>query len=251
MIHERDYSISLEKQIENIRKTIDVNRKEDYPIDIMDGINQIYLERWDGYWERYEYDADGKIKSYVDSTDPEHPTVIGAARKRNVTLDNIHLLKLPIIHLSSEEKMEAVRTILQKENKEGVIIRDGGLRRGITINPAIMGVGSHVGYLPRVIYNHEYPDGFNLKYKQPIKVETKVFLVELNDILGENKIDYTSCDDITFMTEANRQSKGGIRIFTLAQFQEKCNSGKTSIVSAIIRFIEVSKVISNDLSGSM
>lgn len=250
MIHERDYSISLEKQIENIRKTIDVNRKEDYPIDIMDGINQIYLERWDGYWERYEYEADGKIKSYVDSTDPEHPTVIGVSRKRNPTLDCLPMLKLPILHLSIEDRLEAVRSILQKENI------DGGLRRGISINPAMMGVGrmgvgSHAGYLPHVIHNYEYPDGFNIKHKQPVKMETRVFMVEMNDTTIDDETDYMSCDDVAFMKEARRQSEGGIRIFTLAQFQEKCNSGKTSIVSAIIRFIEVTKVIANDLSGSM
>lgn len=248
MIHERDYSITLEQQIENIRKTIDVNCKDDYPIDIMDGINQIYLERYDGYWERYEYDADGKIKSYVDSTDPEHPTVIGAAKLRRPILDTDELFSSFKLHESTmEEKMETIRGVLAKEGKIGILynptLGDGGTK--------------HLGYLPHHIYNHLYPDGIDiaeLRQSNPavkMKMITKVFMVELNDILDGNTVDYTTCDNITFMAEANRQSKGGIRIFTLAQFQESCNSCKTSIVSAIIRFIEMANVVANDVSGSM
>lgn len=247
MIQQRDYTISLEQQIENIRKTIEVDNKDEYPIDIMDGFNQIYIEKLDGYWERYEYDAEGKLLSYVDSTDPENPRPIRATRKRNPTLDNIHLLKLPILHLSNEEKMEAVRSILQKENKEGVIIRDGGLRRGITIDPAMMGC---IGLTHHFDFDLDR-DSHRWAEKVSCVMETKVFMVEMNDTTIEDEIDYMSCNDVEFMNEARRQSHGGQRVFTLSQFQESCNKGKTSIVSGIIRFIEMAKVVTKDVSGSM
>ena len=138
--------------------------------------------------------------------------------------------------------MEALRSVLNHdtlENKEGVIIRDGGLRRGISLDLDMMGIGGHAGYLPHV------------KYKQPVKMETKVFMVEMNDILSEDNTDYRTCSDLVFIKEASRQSEGGYRVFTLPQFQERCNCGDTVIISAVIRFIEMSKVINNDSSGSM
>jgi hypothetical protein len=150
--------------------------------------------------------------------------------------------------------MEALRSVLNHdtlENKEGVIIRDGGLRRGISLDLDMMGIGGHAGYLPHVIHNHEFPDGFNVKYKQPVKMETKVFMVEMNDILSEDNTDYRTCSDLVFIKEASRQSEGGYRVFTLPQFQDRCNRGETSIVSGIIRFIEMAKVINKDSSGSM
>jgi hypothetical protein len=105
-----------------------------------------------------------------------------------------------------------------------------------------------IGITPH--FDHDR-DTFNLAQKASCVMETKVFMVEMNDILSEDNTDYRTCSDLVFIKEANRQSEGGYRVFTLAKFQERCNNGETSIVSGIIRFIEMAKVINKDSSGSM
>jgi hypothetical protein len=70
MIVPRDYSITLEQQIENIINDINEGLNE-YPIDIVDTLefdNQIYYQLENGYWEKYSYDANGEMIGYLDST---------------------------------------------------------------------------------------------------------------------------------------------------------------------------------------
>jgi hypothetical protein len=69
MINERNKSISLDEQILLIREKIRLGKQE-FPIDIVDTIEsdiQLYYELENGYWERYSYDSDGNLLTYLDS----------------------------------------------------------------------------------------------------------------------------------------------------------------------------------------
>lgn len=69
MIQERNYSISLDKQINQIRTDIS-NGKDEFPIDIVDTIendNQLYYEEVTGYWEKNFFNNNGDMVGYASS----------------------------------------------------------------------------------------------------------------------------------------------------------------------------------------
>jgi hypothetical protein len=66
--------------------------------------------------------------------------------------------------------------------------------------------------------------------------EMKVFLVELNDLHGGDAIRFKfNSTDAEFIEEADRQG----HVYTITEYQQNINNDQVSMVTKLIRFIEV------------
>lgn len=202
MIHERNNSITLDEQIDQIRTDIN-NGKQSFPIDIVDTIGndlQLYYERADGYQEKYIYDGDGSITGYWDST-------------------------MEVKQVGDLNFIEELKHYFEVTPREQVL-KDWNESAPLDIIDCSVGMGD--GGLNQRVENLSQRLDKALEYKEPM-----VYLVEMKDVDEDNNIRYAECSNAFFKAEAINQNL----VMTIKDFETLLNESRIEMQNKYVRFL--------------